>query len=775
MITREALLKYIINTTNVPDSVLPQNIGTEPKQEPIKSAAEKTAELTGEIKEITAEIFIKIVQAQDIDGNELLEIFGNSKLSKAAYREIEDNPSLNLSRLIEIFEESEMTSDDYKEMLIEINERIKSDSSKEPPIPHSVPTEEKPERKIPDYKSATDFDDADDYVPGINRAKLIICFVLMVLITFASFGLRYYYTGSFLLTDAPVADESITTNEQLFDLISPLSNEAAPAVDSDTSYTKSGRVAEKNTLTKLLSTGDYIIYCTGNKLNVIKTIGGQMTLDKTIEYENTLLGVVEINGRFVAVSQSLDVASPFSYQQNNIVTNEAGEEITETVTLNDTLLKNIVKLDYLNAENPSKIDESYLQTGTLVKLVQRDGGLVVITSDTAAANAVVSVPETYIPYYEIGGTKSFVPVETLFIPSEPMFKSYLVFGKATFADTVTANIPQAVLGGSNQVFFTPDDDNLYIGQNTATDAAILRYSLENGLDAYFFADGAVDASCGIEIKNDILRLTTLKNNAVTLSLYNAANAFIPLVENAEDAESKVVTGEAPIAQMNSIATGKLPLCTYFDENAAYVVALGQTAQPAAEETTAETTADDSDDAELSLYGINTINPDDLFQLEHVEYSLETLSDLGNDKALKLVPQVDENGERTALTLELYATGEATPKLIASYEIKAESTIEGNWSKYLQSPIELDPASLVSSDSKILLPICYFDGVSEIEKFLVFSYDNSTLELAGSIIEYDVRSQNQYMALNGNVFFCVMDNRIKSAKLDDFIAISDFAF
>lgn len=71
-------------------------------------------------EEIDAVAFIKIVRYNRLTGKEFLGILGNSKISNKAYQEIESNPGLTVKRLIELLEESPLTSADYEKLIIAV-------------------------------------------------------------------------------------------------------------------------------------------------------------------------------------------------------------------------------------------------------------------------------------------------------------------------------------------------------------------------------------------------------------------------------------------------------------------------------------------------------------------------------------------------------------------------------------------------------------------------------------------------------------------------------
>lgn len=82
-------------------------------------------------KEIDAKTFINVITAQRIKGSEFLKLMGNTRISNSAYREIEQNPNLTKDRLVELLEESPLTSEDYYKVLTAVKQRNEMLAKKE--------------------------------------------------------------------------------------------------------------------------------------------------------------------------------------------------------------------------------------------------------------------------------------------------------------------------------------------------------------------------------------------------------------------------------------------------------------------------------------------------------------------------------------------------------------------------------------------------------------------------------------------------------------------
>lgn len=101
------------------------------KEEPQEQAVVSEEKSERQKKEIDARTFINVITAQKIKGSEFLKLMGNTKISNTAYREIEQNPGLTKERLVELLEQSPLTSEDYYKLLTAVKQRNEMLSKKQ--------------------------------------------------------------------------------------------------------------------------------------------------------------------------------------------------------------------------------------------------------------------------------------------------------------------------------------------------------------------------------------------------------------------------------------------------------------------------------------------------------------------------------------------------------------------------------------------------------------------------------------------------------------------
>lgn len=785
---REQINEYI-RKTEIPEEILPERLG-----DYIKSDSSEKNEQPREEKSVDAETFIRFVQSQKLTGDEFLQVLGNSRINNSAYLEIQDNPQLTCARLIEILNDSALCSEDYEKLIVSIYKRnkLKKDALEkiealEKPVQEiSEPKTDVPDddelrigqEKIPSvandddededideeydedensepvyeinpdsvygrmtekqnfYKGSAFFDDDDTYRPGINRGKTITAAVLAVLLIGGSFGIRYMNTGSFLVADNTlVKEEKAETYEDIFAAMSELSSTVESAVKSQPLYSINGETVDSPTIGSVAICGDYMLVCNENELQIIQSIGSQLKLSDIVSYTDTLLGVTVCGDYIITVSEC-EKTIPFSY--NYIIENEDGT--TQSIPTDDTMTKSYVCLRVLDSGNPSNVTSTIMQSGTLVDLIKGDSSLYIITSDSISEKAVDSVKQTYLPHILTDDEASYPEVSDILLPGNSTAKGYVVFGTLSLGSSLTTSIT-ACAGGSGQLVI-PDDETLYVMQNSEKNTALVKYSV--GPDKIIFnsvtgLDGQTNTACGLNSDDGNLRVTTSSDDGMNLLIL--------------DSELNV------ISQMKQIGAEETAVSTCFDTINAYIVT--------------ET------DSGNSVYGINTLYPDDLTTLSAVNAKINSvkLHRWSDSLSLTLTADADESGNRTGLVLTMYDISDGFKEL-SSVTITAETSVSGDWNRYLSSPAETDVNAIYGSeeDGIIIIPVQYFDGISEIEKYLVFTYDEANgLVESGSVVAYDLRSEIMLAAIGEGKFFAIWDKRIICADSTDCLVLNTLNF
>lgn len=759
---------------------------------------------------LDAKMFIKVIKAEKISGKEFLELIGNSRISNEAYAEIEQNPQLTFNRLVEILEQSPLDETDYEKLLLAVKKRAdakkaalkqleeaekktaedaeKTRFEKEKALAAALAEREKQqaaESEVTDdgfvmdktihvnitdedrqefsltqalreqhlepeneqekleyetddgtddddeededehYKRGDEFDDDDVYYEGKNRPQIIVCFVLAAILAALSFGLRYYYTGSFLLTDkdaAAVPDE-ITDESGVYNVLSALAEQPYIAEKNDENYYINFKAENKSVLADTARLNGYVYLTWNNQLYMVKTISGKINYERTAPLPDGFVGMFTIGEKVAVVSAEENVTEAVEYWTE--VTDEAGNVSSKSNTAEIT--RSRITIDFYNGKTLKK-DYSYSQDGDLYSIFADENGIEIITS-YSLDNVIKEAAETFMPVYYVNGEKQNISAADIVVPTAPQYKAYALMGEI---DAELNADCTAVLGGSDITARRTGSETYLLLSGDKTN--ILRFTEENGktvLNAQAAVDGKVTANDPLDSRNGIIRVVTSTESGTEINLLNQ--------------EMEVVSG------VREIAAGKTCKGAAFDDRTVYVIA--------------------GDESGEQIYGFDTGSIDSPSPLETITASIysEKLAAFGSD-AVSVVAVPDESGNRTGLKLTMYSTD-------GSLAEKYSTVISvGEWSKYLSSDAETDLSCLVADyDSRtVILPIRYFDGISEIEKFLIYNCsDTDGFTDAGEVVLYDVNSARHDAIIIDGVLYTIWSDRIISTSLDSYTLIESF--
>lgn len=782
-------------TAEIPDYAKPESLFPAEKEEHIA---------------LDAKMFIKVIKAEKISGKEFLELIGNSRISNEAYAEIEQNPQLTFNRLVEILEQSPLDETDYEKLLLAVKKRAdakkaalkqleeaekktaedaeKTRLEKEKALAAALSEREKQqaaESEVTDdgfvmdktihvnitdedrqefsltqalreqhlepeneqekleyetddgtddddeededehYKRGDEFDDDDVYYEGKNRPQIIVCFVLAAILAALSFGLRYYYTGSFLLTDkdaAAVPDE-ITDESGVYNVLSVLAEQPYIAEKTDENYYINFKAENKSVLADTARLNGYVYLTWNNQLYMVKTISGKINYERTAPLPDGFVGMFTVGEKVAVVSAEENVTEAVEYWME--VTDEAGNVSSKSNTAEIT--RSRITIDFYNGKTLKK-DYSYSQDGDLCSIFADENGIEIITS-YSLDNVIKEAAETFMPVYYVNGEKQNISAADIVVPTAPQYKAYALMGEI---DAELNADCTAVLGGSDITARRTGSETYLLLSGDKTN--ILRFTEENGktvLNAQTAVDGRITANDPLDSRNGIIRVVTSTESGTEINLLNQ--------------EMEVVSG------VREIAAGKTCKGAAFDDRTVYVIA--------------------GDESGEQIYGFDTGSIDSPSPLETITASIysEKLAAFGSD-AVSVVAVPDESGNRTGLKLTMYSTD-------GSLAEKYSTVISvGEWSKYLSSDAETDLSCLVADyDSRtVILPIRYFDGISEIEKFLIYNCsDTDGFTDAGEVVLYDVNSARHDAIIIDGVLYTIWSDRIISTSLDSYTLIESF--
>ncbi len=756
-----------------------------------KAASQKNDEPSQDI--LTPSAFIKIVRYHRLTGKEFLSLLGNSKISNKAYQEIENNPNLTVKRLIELLEESPLTSADYEKLIIavqrmsqlkaEAKARIKaepkrterayenSDNSESaleakktmplktseestitassqraqkgyvPAVPELL-TEynednddeenaEDPDEKgeIPDSVKSRiqinfgdfnggddedgDYDDEDEddrQSKSSNNGKIAAAAVGAVILIGISFGLRYNLTGSWFPAENIVMEETALDETKIYDLLSSLPS-PAPAFTADNAYSAGG-IREESVIKDPFCGSKRLLYTENNRLYIYEQIGGQVVCLETRDYkENSILGIISTEDKLAAVSTG--ISEPYSYSYTVTDENEEETVITGSVCRKETYL------EITDASSPEKSGEEnkLVLSGTLAAAYLQNGRLIIVTYEEMEKDSTREDKATFMPYISISGEKSFCAPDKVFM-SSPTHKSFVTVFSVDPGDFGAFDMA-ASAGGSKQLV-SKNENELYIGQGSN----LIRYDLTDGVNQNGCCEisGKISDFSGINVNGGEIRVTSSEDGAAVLTVLDGEFGVLGEIKNIGVGESLAGT------------------CFYGKET--YIVT-----------------------EKGACYGIDGEN--NVMSKSSAKITNEVIYKFNDSIGIK-VSAADNGSKRTGLIVStVKLDGNLTP--IYNLEISSKTTAVNALDEYLSSPAEHNIRAIGSNaeNGALVIPVEYFDGVSEVELFVICTVNSDgTISVNGKIIEYDRRSDHIFAQVDGDTVIAVTKGKIITAGTQD---------
>lgn len=750
--------------------------------------------------------FIKVVFHHKLTGKEFLGILGNSKISNSAYQEIESNQGLTVKRLIEILDESPLTSEDYQRLIIateraaELKKEAHSKIVSEPPKPAVPPAsskskldltkltspktmemptpvspktnrigtlpaeleeqmikeaeeaeksdekEKRPEEKEEKPKGVRlrfgqnrddeddkdydgfdddDFDDDDDDDDGYgggrpkkrsNKGKIAVAAVAAAALIGISFGVRYYFTGSLLPIEKTDAEEVHLDEQGIFEALSPLSAQQISDFSEEQTYTVGG-IGTQAVLKKVAAADKRLLYIRENSIYIFELIGGQLRQLEVRKYNEgiKILGMIETDKGVAVITSYEGDNYSYSYIQVSENADEARTDVSGTVKRPETVIE---LLDPESPENRSLISVTRL-SGTLTDIYRDKNRIIAVTSETFPEEAAAGDPNTFMPYSISGTEKKLCSAENMLIMGRPSYGTV----SAVFSVELGGSVEIAGTAGGAVKATCLQNGILYVGHsNVLMEFDVLQAPVIKGSCVI---DGSFEDFSAIGVFDEEIRATALLNGSASLTVL--------------DSELK------KSSEINNLGNGEVPVATCFNGKDTFVVT--------------ETGVCYGVDAEN-----NVISESSLKVTDSKVYALN------NTMGLRITP-TDDGGKRTGIVVSTVKL-DGTLSEIGSAVISSLTVAKNSLDEYLSSPAEKDIytiGSQLNDDGSgiVTVPVVYFDGVSEVELFVIYTVNaDGTLSVSGTVSDYDRRSKTVLAAVKNGYVIAVTDGRITTARAED---------
>ncbi len=704
------------------------------------------------VPEIGASAFIKIVRHHRITGREFLNLLGNSKISNKAYQEIENSKGLTVKRLIEILEESSLTREDYEKLIIAVQQtaatrdkaiaaqseavqpqapqaeekpaekaqpvaeetpvNAKEEQTKELPKTEKSPVNIKAEEETTDEPDDEDEDEEDEdedeeeKKPLSTKKLFIIIAIAAIALIALSFVIRYVVTGSFLPGENGGASSQHLDESGLFAAMNGLPVSTQPAFTRNDTYT-AGTPSKESDITDRVMKGDRFVFCDKDTVYILRCSEGVMQqLDSRSYGEDVkLLGLLDTEKGVAVISETLKEGIANASEGDDAPAAEITTSRYETV---------VELLDGELPENRQNIS-LYKFSGRCAGAWTGSGKAIFALWEGLADGANGSDGNSFMPYVTTpDNNTSYCSAENVFIGSTPANAGFVtVFSLDVQSGSVSC---AAAAGSEGQLVYGQGTDIFVFQGNT-----LLRYDVsgEVTLKDSCTVTGSAAGFSAVRKDEDGIKVTALDNGSAVLNVLN-------------NDLSSVMT-------VNGIG-GELA-ATCFNGGETYIV-----------------------DSSGKAYGIDAEGK--TMEESTVEVTAGSTAAYNDKMNIRISPSGDA-GQRTGLVLSAVSL---SGEVLSTLEINSGTVADNAKDEYIASPAETDGTAIGIDAEKgvIAVPVTYFDGVSQVERFFICNISgDGEITYKGSIIEYDRNSSKLFALIQDDIITAVMTGgRIISADPAD---------
>ena len=339
--------------------------------------------------------------------------------------------------------------------------------------------------------------------------------------------------------------------------------------------------------------------------------------------------------------------------------------------------------------------------------------------------------ENALPSYEFDGKSCILTREDIEIPENVAYNGFSVFGTIS-ADEVRA---QAVLGGYDSYAITSRDSfTLLIPDFNKTYA--LKYRII-GLNAELQSQESFDGEC--------FGKNCADSSGNIFVAYDSAAGCTKI--------QKKINGE--YVSIGSLGAGERLSGVSFSGDLVYIVTTS------ADGTATLYCGDTSGSALAEI----TPDPDAVYT--------HRLSGYKND-LIGLLAIAGENGERTGLRLNVYGYDGKLEELYGT-DITVDEKTAPEYARYLSGDAEKNSSLIAVGDGYVAVSCVYFDGVSEIERFLCFKDMGESFETSADIMLFDIQSDYRCLSIRNGILYIVTDSTIVTVDIESGNATGYFPY
>jgi peptidyl-tRNA hydrolase len=339
-----------------------------------------------------------------------------------------------------------------------------------------------------------------------NRGKLALCFCLSFVLILASFGLRWYYTGSFWVEKERAI--VFTVPETYYELAARLQN---------TENLQSLQPEQEIAASTLLFNDRYIFNVIDNALFVVAhDNGGMLKLAETL-YEGEQIRELYLHGDRLFVITEGEYEGSFEHAEIIEVETEYGTE-PDVLIIADEFTQKTVSVRVYNAREYSVQPELVLTAdGEYNAVLFHKDNFVLITDYIPHEPRAHSDLKAFVPSFALNGERQFIAMDYIYAPPAPLMNTEMTI--VSVINGADFNV-HAVAGGAGSVY--NGEEALFISQAFENKSRLVRLDASGESELVFYDIGGAVPAGGVSERHSILHVEVRKGDELELYVFNNA-------------------------------------------------------------------------------------------------------------------------------------------------------------------------------------------------------------------------------------------------------------
>jgi hypothetical protein len=352
-----------------------------------------------------------------------------------------------------------------------------------------------------------------------NKNKLILYLVMSVLLVFASFGLRFFMTGSFLIKgEKEAVFTSPATYEELAQRLIEAGDYTSPVFGNAVNYRLENRDIPRKSL---LFNERYIFNIIENTLYVVEIRSGSVTQVAGLEFTGEVIREIHLLGDELYVVSVGEYSGSYHHIEETPAEAEGAEPVIEVFSGDFT--QDTVTVRSYNAFAFTKQPKlEFTVDGLYADIIINKDRLILSTHYTPHDPRAHSDLSAFVPAYTVSGETKHIAMNNIYAPPAKLMNAEITVISVVSAGDVSVH---AAVGGSGYVY--AGETALFV----TLGSRLIKPGINIGEEPGFFDAGGIIPRGALHEGYGLIRFGADSSKGARLYVMNAEMELISVVEN----------------------------------------------------------------------------------------------------------------------------------------------------------------------------------------------------------------------------------------------------